>query len=82
MSNHEYSFAFDLEGTLVDLERFHVNAFEETAARYGVIFGEEEFRPFVGNGDLAISTEIARLLGEPGRVPEIRSAKRLYIQIW
>ena len=54
-------FAFDLEGTLVDLERLHQQAFEEVAERLGIQFGQNEFAKFVGAGDAAISKEIARL---------------------
>ncbi|MBI2610709.1 HAD family phosphatase [Candidatus Kaiserbacteria bacterium] len=53
--------AFDLEGTLVDLERFHQMAFEHVAAQLGLQFGQGEFHAFVGAGDEAIAKEIARL---------------------
>lgn len=53
--------AFDLEGTLVDLESFHQRAFESVAAKLGIQFGSKEFKNFVGAGDAAISKEIARL---------------------
>lgn len=58
------AFAFDLEGTLVDLEKFHQLAFEHVAQTLGVRFGREEFHAFVGAGYDAISKEIARLGAE------------------
>lgn len=68
--------SFDLEGTLVDLEKFHMMAFEETARKYGIEFGEKEFSNFVGAGDRAISLEITRLLGQDRPTPnEIRNEK-------
>ena len=54
--------AIDLEGTAVDLESFHQLAFEEVARDYGVVFGPEEFRQFVGAGDKVISESIAAIL--------------------
>lgn len=61
------SFAFDLEGTLVDLERFHQLAFAEVASKLEVVFGQEEFYQFVGAGDEAISKAITDLCRKVGR---------------
>lgn len=55
-------FAFDLEGTLVDLEDLHQKAFEDVASKLGATFGKQEFHAFVGAGDNAISDAISRLL--------------------
>ncbi len=74
--------AFDLEGPLVDLEKFHQLAFEQVAKELGVQFGSKEFHSFVGAGDAAISTEIARLSSSPDFSSDpnvIREAKmRIY----
>jgi beta-phosphoglucomutase len=57
------SFAFDLEGPLVNLEDFHQKAFADVANRLGVVFGKEQFKNFVGAGDAAISQAIAEMIG-------------------
>ena len=67
--------AFDLEGTLVDLELLHQQAFEHVAATLGVQFGKEEFHKFVGAGDDAISAEISRLLEHKFDGPSIKGLK-------
>jgi len=59
-------FAFDLEGTLVNLEPWHQLAFEEVAKGLEVVFASQEFNKFVGAGDKAISEEIARLARSTG----------------
>lgn len=70
--------AFDLEGTLVDLEKFHQAAFQRVAEQLGLSFGKSEFLTMVGKGDAAIAKEIARLgeLKTYKLIPEqIRKAK-------
>jgi len=75
MSNMK--FAFDLEGTLVDLEGLHQQAFERVARDLGVAFGNQQFRQFVGAGDQAISNEIAKLVeGSQISAETIKAAKQ------
>jgi len=78
-------YAFDLEGTLVNLESWHQYAFEEVAESLGVVFGITEFNKFVGAGDEAISEEIAKLAGSIGEMVDpvkVRGLKTLFIGIY
>ncbi len=67
--------AVDLEGTGVDLEDIHAKSFEEVASRQGVIFGQDEFRQFVGAGDEAIAKAIAEMFGSDADHRTIRAQK-------
>ena len=44
---------FDLDGVLVDSEPIHFRAANRVLARYGSSIGEEEYRHFIGLGELA-----------------------------
>lgn len=59
--NFNPKLAFDLEGTLVDLEKFHHEAWRVVAEKLGVKFGPEEIRDFIGLGLDETSKEITRL---------------------
>lgn len=64
MVNREIAprFAFDLEGTLVNLERFHEEAWAHTAYTVaGVNFDNKQFVAFAGAGDKAISEAISKM---------------------
>lgn len=77
MTETEKRFAFDLEGTLVDLELLHQQAFEHVAGSLGVRFNYDDFLKFIGAGELVISKAIADLIGgETIGHQEIRRAKQ------
>lgn len=76
---------FDLDGVLVDSEPIHFRAANRVLARYGTSIGEEEYRRYIGLGELAtwsdwrrrhgISDPVERLLDlhTEARLAEIRA---------
>ena len=77
------SVAMDLEGTLVDVERAHHEAFLRVAADYGFVLSFEEaierIPGFIGGGDPAVLRGILRLLGsDEGQVEALRLQKMKY----
>ncbi|WP_328475559.1 HAD family phosphatase [Actinoplanes sp. NBC_00393] len=74
--------AFDLDGTLVDLERFHHGALLRAAREAGVeLTWEQAFQTlphFIGGPDARVAAEVAAL--SPDRVPPARvlAAKQRY----
>jgi beta-phosphoglucomutase len=72
--------AFDLEGTVINLEKFHFDAFILAAAEFGLNLTFESLArqiPYaIGGGDKRISRGIAELLGKSCLEAEILTRKR------
>jgi len=72
--------AFDLEGTIVDLERLHHTAHLKAAAEVGLHLSWEEalnrLPHFVGGPDEAVAAEIAELVSNNSLTGRILRAKR------
>jgi beta-phosphoglucomutase len=76
--------AFDLEGTIVDLEMAHHNAHIKAAASVGIhLSWQEAFEripSFVGGPDEAVADEIASLANKKVSLDEILYAKKRYFE--
>jgi len=76
--------AFDLEGTIIDIEALHRTAHLRAAADVGVNLSWEEALEqvphFVGGPDREVAAEIASLADEKVSPQEILMAKQLYFQ--
>ncbi|MEE6310322.1 HAD family phosphatase [Plantactinospora veratri] len=72
--------AFDLDGTLVDLERFHHDALLRAAREVGVALRWDEalrrLPHFVGGPDARLAAEVAALAGTGVSPAEVLTAKR------
>jgi beta-phosphoglucomutase len=72
--------AFDLEGTLIDVERSHHLGHLATARELGVVLSFEEacekIRSFIGGPDEAVAAELQQLSGSELPVEEIVSRTR------
>jgi beta-phosphoglucomutase len=72
--------AFDLEGTLVDLEHHHFTAWMEAAAKVGLTLtlqeAVERLPHFVGGPDAAVAIEIATEAGDPNQADVVLDLKR------
>lgn len=74
--------AFDLEGTLVDIEALHHAAHLRAAAEAGIILSREEairlLPHFVGGPDEKVASEIASLANNEPAAGDILLAKQIY----
>ncbi|MEQ4304748.1 HAD family phosphatase [Plantactinospora sp. B6F1] len=74
--------AFDLDGTLVDLERFHHDALLRAAREVGVALTWDDalhrLPHFIGGPDPRVAAEVAALSGAGVAPAEVLAAKRRY----
>jgi HAD superfamily hydrolase (TIGR01509 family) len=73
---------FDMDGTLVDSEPNYYLADKRLLARYGVEFGEEEKRRYIGGGNMEMMIDVQRRFRLPV-TPEALAAEKnaLYLEI-
>jgi len=74
--------AFDLDGTLVDLERFHHGALLRAAEDVGVVLtwaqALDRLAHFIGGPDARVAAEVASLAPAGVSAAEVLAAKRRY----
>lgn len=67
----------DLDGTLVNTEPVHLQAWLEVAARYGLSFDHKWFDPFVGTSDVYVAQDLIQGHGLAKTTRELQNEKQL-----
>lgn len=65
------AFLFDLDGLLVDTEDLHLRAFADVATARGLPMKKQDFYPWIGRGQPAVSAWIAAETGAPDQAQQV-----------
>lgn len=67
---------FDLDGTLVDTEPIHRDAWFEVLAKYDLRFGNDWFEQWIGHSDRVLAEAVEKFYKVPVKASELQLQKR------